>query len=212
MIRQPTKQDYIDRFIASGEYVPTTILLKQYWTENLNQQHPHLQFSINDVHSTSKLSALFSFVLIPESEYIDRILYLLSLNPSDTITDGRIFIHILDTRNINHFLFFIYYYNFEIQNDQQYITINKINSQQIEEFIGVCRTYRHLLNHIKPLPTMESIQAIIQQKKTTYTSLSNMFSGLSISAPGGGGAPPGAGFKKYLKYKAKYLQLKNQLN
>jgi hypothetical protein len=30
---------------------------------------------------------------------------------------------------------------------------------------------------------------------------------------GGGGAPPGAaGFKKYLKYKAKYLQLKNQLN
>ncbi len=31
-------------------------------------------------------------------------------------------------------------------------------------------------------------------------------------APPGGGAPPAAGFKKYLKYKAKYLQLKNQLN
>ena len=43
--------------------------------------------------------------------------------------------------------------------------------------------------------------------------LDSLLKQMSIgSAPPGGGAPPGAGFKKYLKYKAKYLQLKNQLN
>ena len=53
------------------------------------------------------------------------------------------------------------------------------------------------------------------EKKKEEDVFADMFAtkiNISGAPPGGGGAPSGAGFKKYLKYKAKYLQLKNQLN
>ena len=106
-----------------------------------------------------------------------------------------------------------------------FLQLDETTKQQIQE---LQQTYSiPLLPSILTLPLPEynegqavvNIKAIIQAKLDKYNTKLNIFErklpGGGGGAPpggGGGGAPPAAGFKKYLKYKAKYLQLKNQLN
>ena len=214
MAEQLTKQGYINRFIAHDQYLPTPSLLEQFWDENLTQPE-HLRFKIDDVHSISRLSSLFSFVFDAEvNESFANIIVLLKLNPAFEIPYLTMSLHILDTDNINNFLFLMYYCNLDIKNDKQLIKARSITHEQIERFINYCKRYSYLIRDLKAFPDIENVVFLIQTKITNYKpkqSLTDMFSGLSMSAPpsGGGG---GGGFKKYLKYKAKYLQLKNQLN
>jgi hypothetical protein len=206
---QPTKQDYIDRFTqGSVENTPTSNQIKEYWYENLTMP-PQLQFDINAQNSTSGLSALLMYVLIPDNNYISQINFLLSLNPDYTITKNGMSINVLDTNNINHFLFIICYTDNKIKSTAQYSKISQINDTHILKFIDVCRASGIKLPGETLIQKLQNIQQIIKFKIEEFNSESmNMFSGLSMSAPPGGGAAK----KKYLKYKAKYLQLKNQLN
>ena len=208
------RQMYIQEFMGSNILqVPSLEDLTTYWNNNLLRE-PDLQFDI-DVRSNHGLTALLWYAgTVNNISCIPHLIFLLNNGANlqaTIIVNANVQLNALHfaciANNILHIIFFLHL-GFVIQTWNQYVIIialqNNLTDANITSYIQEVTNVVSVVNLQIPGEGPNKIifiRNLILERIQLYEQQHNLpaFNNNQLN-------------KKYLKYKAKYLQLKNQLN